>query len=58
MKVPSNKRMELPAPLGGRDGNVGDLAAASCSPFGEHRRRSSSAVFDGRISDAARIVGE
>jgi hypothetical protein len=37
--------MKLTAPLGGRDGNVGVDAAASCSPFGEHRRRSLCAVF-------------
>ena len=42
-----NKRLELTAPLGGRAGNVGVAAAASRSPFGERRRRSSSAVFGG-----------
>ena len=40
LEVPSNKRMGLTAPLGGRDDNVGVAAAASRSPFGERRRRS------------------
>jgi len=43
--APSNKRLELTAPLGGRSGNVVVEAAASRSPFGERRRRSSSAVL-------------
>jgi hypothetical protein len=37
--------LELTAPLGARAGNGVKIAAASCSPFGEHRRRSSSAVL-------------
>jgi hypothetical protein len=41
----SNERLKLPAPLGGRDGNVVVDAAASRSPFGERRRRSLSAVL-------------
>jgi len=46
--LPPNKRLELTAPLGGRAGNgVVDGAVASRSPFGERRRRSSSAVFAG-----------
>jgi hypothetical protein len=45
--VPSNKRLELTAHLGGRSGNVGEEAAASRPPFGGRRRRSSSAVLDG-----------
>ena len=40
-----NKRMELAAPRGGRAGDGVMDAAASRSPFGERRRRSSSAVF-------------
>jgi hypothetical protein len=44
MRRPNN-RLELTAPLGGRSGNVVVEAAASRSPFGERRRRSSSAVF-------------
>jgi hypothetical protein len=48
VSVPSNKRMELTAPLGGRAGDGVVNAAASRSPFGERRRRSSSAVLDGR----------
>jgi hypothetical protein len=44
--MPPNERLALTAPLGGRSGNVGVEAAASRSPFGAHRRRSSSAVFD------------
>jgi hypothetical protein len=48
VSVPSNKRMELTAPLGGRAGDGVVNAAASRSPFGERRRRSSSAVFGGR----------
>jgi hypothetical protein len=47
-----NKRLELTAALGGRSGNVGVKAAASRSPFGERRRRSSSAVFYGHHSSA------
>ena len=35
-----NIRMQQTAPLGGRAGHGGLVAAASCSPFGEHRRRS------------------
>ncbi len=36
---PSNKRMqELTAPLGAAGRRIG--GGASCSPFGEHRRRS------------------
>jgi hypothetical protein len=46
-REPPNKRLELTAPLGGRSGNVVVDAAASRSPFGERRRRSSSAVLDG-----------
>jgi hypothetical protein len=46
----SNKRLELTAPLGGRAGDGVVDAAASRSPFGERRRRSSSAVFYGRMS--------
>ncbi len=34
-----NNRMQQTAPLGDRAGNGGMDAAASCSPFGEHRRR-------------------
>jgi hypothetical protein len=52
-RAPQNKRMELTAPLGGRNRNVG--AAASRSPFGERRRRSSSAVF---CRHGARWLGE
>jgi hypothetical protein len=44
---PQNKRMELTAPLGGRAGDGVVNAAASRSPFGERRRRSSSAVLGG-----------
>ena len=44
---PQNERMELTALRGGRAGNGVMNAAASRSPFGERRRRSSSAVFDG-----------
>jgi hypothetical protein len=47
-EVLSNKRLELTAPLGGRAGNGVVDAAASRSPFGERRRRSSSAVLGGR----------
>jgi hypothetical protein len=50
--------MELTAPLGGRGGNVGANAAASRSPFGERRRRSSSAVFDGPNPSALRYGRE
>jgi hypothetical protein len=32
--------MQLTAPLGGGPGTKQEEAAASCSPFGEHRRRS------------------
>ena len=42
---PHNNRMKLPAPLGGRAGNGGVIAAASCSPFGSHRRRSLSGCW-------------
>ena len=35
---PSNKRMQLTAPLGAAWRRSG--GGASCSPFGEHRRRS------------------
>jgi hypothetical protein len=42
---PPNERLELTAPLGGRSGNVVLEAATSRSPFGERRRRSSSAVL-------------
>jgi hypothetical protein len=45
--LPPNKRLELTAPLGGRAGNGVVDGAASRSPFGERRRRSSSAVFAG-----------
>ena len=48
IRVPANKRLELTALLGGRSGNVVVEAAASRSPFGERRRRSSSAVFAGQ----------
>ena len=37
-----NNRMELPAPLGARAVYGSMDAAASCPPFGGHRRRSSS----------------
>jgi hypothetical protein len=40
-------RLELTAPRGGRPGHGVVEAAASRSPFGERRRRSSSAVFCG-----------
>jgi len=40
--------MELTAPRGGRAGNVEVDAAASRSPSGERRRRSSSSVL-GRL---------
>jgi hypothetical protein len=46
--VPPNERMELTAPLGAAPGDGDAVRGASCSPFGEHRRRSSSAVFYGR----------
>jgi hypothetical protein len=49
--VRSNKRMELTALRGGRAGNVEVAAAASRSPFGERRRRSSSAVLCGSGTD-------
>ena len=45
MNRPSNMRLELTAPLGGRAGDGVVDAAASRSPFGERRRRSLSAVF-------------
>jgi hypothetical protein len=47
VKGPQNKRLELTAPRGGRAGDGVVDAAASRSPFGERRRRSSSAVFCG-----------
>jgi hypothetical protein len=47
---PSNEWMELPAPLAGRADDERVLApAASCSPFGEHRRRSSSMCSAARM---------
>jgi hypothetical protein len=46
--VTPNDQMQQTAPLGGRGSRRIVFAAASCSPFGEHRRRSSSAVFYGR----------
>jgi hypothetical protein len=45
--APQNERLELTAPRGGRAGEGVVNAAASRSPFGERRRRSSSAVFGG-----------
>jgi hypothetical protein len=48
MRAPSNKRLELPAPLGAAQRRIG--GGASRSPFGERRRRSSSAVFDARAA--------
>jgi hypothetical protein len=55
----SNKRMELTAPLGGRAGDGVVDAAASRSPFGERRRRSSSAVFYARAEglDSWAVLG-
>jgi hypothetical protein len=53
-----NKRLELTAPLGGRAGNIGVNAAASRSPFGERRRRSSSAVFDGPLVRMSRTLSK
>jgi hypothetical protein len=47
--MPSNKRMKLTAPLGGRAGDGVADAAASRSPFGERRRRSLCAVFGGHV---------
>ena len=38
--TPQNERMQLTAPRVGRAGNRRMDAAAACSPFGEHRRRS------------------
>jgi len=49
VKGPQNKRLELTAPRGGRAGDGVVDAAASRSPFGERRRRSSSAVFGRRL---------
>jgi hypothetical protein len=49
MNTSSNKRMELTAPRGGRAGDGVENAAASRSPFGERRRRNSSAVLDGHL---------
>ena len=43
----ANNALKL-MPLGGRAGDGVVDAAASRSPFGERRRRSSSAVFDGQ----------
>jgi hypothetical protein len=45
MKALHNKGLELTAPLGGRAGHGVEDAAASRSPFGERRRRSSSPVL-------------
>ena len=56
-RTPSNERMELTAPRGDRAGNVGVDAAASRSPFGERRRRSSSAVLGGRITSLSERSG-
>jgi hypothetical protein len=42
-----NKRMEQAAPLGAAPGNGVKNRGTSRSPFGERRRRSSSAVFYG-----------
>ena len=39
-EMPQNNRMQLTAPRVGRAGNGVKGAAAACSPFGEHRRRS------------------
>jgi hypothetical protein len=49
MLEPDNKWMELTAPLAGRASNRGVVAAASGSPFGEHRRRSSSRCWTDRV---------
>jgi hypothetical protein len=50
----ANKRMELTAPLGGALRSERPVRAASRSPFGERRRRSSSAVFDARHDGSGR----
>jgi hypothetical protein len=38
-RKPPNDALQQTAPLGGRAGTEQLDAAASCSPFGEHRRR-------------------
>jgi CubicO group peptidase (beta-lactamase class C family) len=56
--APPNERMELTAPRRGRaDDGVVDAAAAR-SPFGERRRRSSSAVFDGPLVRMSRTLSK